>query len=124
MQNIELSKNHLNFEDIMLPEMGFQGRYVRLGEVEDLKVASRPRRCWLIKKMNGRLKGIKLSRSRKLNWKAFSMVILPRRIARIYGEIVKRMKNMEDVCPAIVFSCHWGFPVLSHSTVKSRRNTF
>ncbi|KAK4378775.1 hypothetical protein RND71_000637 [Anisodus tanguticus] len=71
--------------------MGFQGRYERLGGVEERVIAIRPRRCWLINKMNGRFRGIKLSRTRKLNWKAFSSLVkLPRRIARIYGEIVKK----------------------------------
>ncbi|KAJ8572730.1 hypothetical protein K7X08_009241 [Anisodus acutangulus] len=78
--------------------MGFQGRYERLGGVEERVIAIRPRRCWLINKMNGRFRGIKLSRTRKLNWKAFSSLVkLPRRIARIYGEIVNKMKNMEDL---------------------------
>uniref|UniRef100_A0A3Q7EPH1 Uncharacterized protein n=1 Tax=Solanum lycopersicum TaxID=4081 RepID=A0A3Q7EPH1_SOLLC len=103
--------------------MGFQGRYERL--VEERVIVIRPRRCWLIKKMNGRFRGFKLSKSRKLNWKSFSsFVILPKRVARIYGEIVKRMKNMEDVCPAFVLSCQWGLPVLSHSPVKSPKNFF
>nr|GMD42335.1 TRNA-specific 2-thiouridylase [Ipomoea batatas] len=49
-------------------------------------------------------------------WKAFCVVILPRRIARVYGEIAKRVKIMENVCPAILFSSsQWGLPVLSHS---------
>lgn len=84
-------------------------RYERLGGVEEKVTNSR--KCY------GRFKGLRLSHSRKLNWKAFSEVSLPRKIARLYGEIVKRMK-MEEICPAIVFSCQWGLPVLSHSTVK------
>lgn len=72
--------------------------------------------------MNGRLKGLRLLQSRKLIWKPFSVnLILSRRIARIYADIVKGMKKMDEICPAIVFSCQWGLPILSHSSVSSRK---
>ncbi|KAL1534972.1 hypothetical protein AAHA92_31083 [Salvia divinorum] len=65
-------------------------------------------------------KGVKLSRSRRLNWKPFSiMLTLSRRIARFYGGFVKRMK-MDEACPTIAFSYQWGIPVLSHSSSISR----
>lgn len=78
------------------------------------------RQVWT-KKVRGRVvKGVKLSRARKLNWKPFSIVfVLSRRIARFYGGFVKRMK-MDEACPAIVFSYQWGIPVLSHSSSVSR----
>ncbi|KAK2966186.1 hypothetical protein RJ640_008752 [Escallonia rubra] len=108
----------------MLLQMGFgemverrrSKRYERLTD-DDEKMPS-PKRRW-VKRMNGRLKGLRLSRSRKLNWKAFSVVILPKRIARIYADIVKRIMKMDAVCPGIIFSCQWGLPVLSHPTSSS-----
>ncbi|GAA0164577.1 hypothetical protein LIER_20175 [Lithospermum erythrorhizon] len=107
--------------------MGFQqfmegrwnGRYERLGSNDER--AGRSKRRW-VKKLNGRLRGIRLSRSRRLNWKAFSFVLLPKRIARFYADIMKRV-NMEDVYPAITFSYHWGLPVLSHSNNLRCRNS-
>lgn len=86
--------------------------------------AQRPKRQW-VKKMNGRLKGFRISPSRKLNWKPFSSVWLPRKMARIYTQIVKRMMKMKmnnnGVCPSFIFSCHWGLPVLSHPSVNRRK---
>lgn len=80
------------------------------------KVASPGRRHW-VKKMNGRLKGLRLSRSRRLTLKVFSVVVLSSRIGRIYTKVVNRMK-IEGGCPAIIFSTQWGLPVLSHPSVK------
>ncbi|KAK9291707.1 hypothetical protein L1049_019656 [Liquidambar formosana] len=105
--------------------MGFQGvvgghlrsRYEKLSSADEKAV--RPRRRW-VKKMNGRLRGLRLARSRKLTLKAFSVILLPR-IAKIYADIVNRMKT-EGICPAIIFSSHWGLPVLSHSSVKCRKS--
>ncbi|KAL2491049.1 Uncharacterized protein Adt_26677 [Abeliophyllum distichum] len=101
---------------------GFKGhrgrRYERLRSDDD-KVG-KPKWCWM-KKMNGKLKGLRLLQSRKLIWKPFSInLILSRRIARIYADIVEGMK-MDEICPAIVFSCQWGLPILSHSSVRSRK---
>lgn len=96
-------------------------RYERLTSCDE--TVARPRR-WCFKKLNGRFKGLRISRSRKLNWKPFSLLVLPRRIAAIYAAIVKRMK-MDDLCPAIVFSSQWGLPVLSHSsTFQCSRSAF
>ncbi|KAI3448409.1 hypothetical protein Pfo_005074, partial [Paulownia fortunei] len=98
----------------------WRGRYEKLAGGDEK--SARTRRFWL-KKLNGRIKGLKLSRSRKLNWKPFSIsFILSRKIAKICADFVKRMK-MDEACPAIVFSCQWGLPVLSHSSVKSRKNS-
>ncbi|PSS08439.1 TRNA-specific 2-thiouridylase [Actinidia chinensis var. chinensis] len=109
----------------MFLEMGFQyafggrwrsTRYEKLIGIDEIVKAGRPRGRW-VTKMNGKLKGLRLSRSKKFNWKAFSLVISPRRIAEVYVDVVSRMK-MDDICPAIVFSGQWGLPVLSHSHVK------
>ncbi|KAL6323985.1 hypothetical protein AAG906_006256 [Vitis piasezkii] len=75
-----------------LAEGRLRSRYERLA-TDDVK-AARPRRSW-VKKMNGRLKGLRLSRSRKLILKGFSVVLVPRRVVRIYTDIVNRM--MVDV---------------------------
>ncbi|KAK6911731.1 hypothetical protein RJ641_023824 [Dillenia turbinata] len=102
--------------------LGMRGHYYkRLKATEEKKVTTRPRRGW-VKIMNGRLKGLRLSpRSRKLNWKTFSIIVKPRRIAGIYAEIVKRLNMVDELCPTIIFSSHWGLPVLSHSSYWSRK---
>lgn len=81
----------------------------------------RPRRRWS-QKLNSRLKGFRVSRLRKLNWKAYSVVIWSKKIARIYAELVNRILNIQGVCPGIIFSCQWGLPVLSHPNAKCRRS--
>lgn len=92
-------------------------RYKKLNSMNE-KMGRSGRQQW-VKKMNGRLKGLRLSRSRKLTLKVFFM--FPSRIAKIYAEIVNRMK-IDDMYPSFIFSSQWGLPVLSHSTVKCRRN--
>jgi len=66
------------------------------------------RRCW-VKSVNGRLRGLRLSRCRKLS------LLFSSRIVRLYTEVVNTM-NMENIYPAIVLSTQWGLPVLSHSS--------
>ncbi|KAE9446725.1 hypothetical protein C3L33_21367, partial [Rhododendron williamsianum] len=92
-------------------------RYEKLTGIDHEKAAARPRRRWAMK-MNGRFRGIRLPRCRKLNWRAFAILMSPKRIAEMYGEIINRMKMMDDICPGIVFSGHWGLPVLSHSIIR------
>ncbi|KAH1259174.1 hypothetical protein GmHk_03G008710 [Glycine max] len=77
------------------------------------------RSCW-VKSLNGRLRGLRLSRSRKLS---LGVVVLSSRIVRLYNEVVNQMMNMENIYPAIVLSTQWGLPVLSHSShvCRSRR---
>ncbi|KAK4427535.1 hypothetical protein Salat_1522400 [Sesamum alatum] len=95
-------------------ELGWRGRYERLCEE---RTVIRTRRFLIMRRVDGRIKGVKLSRARKLNWKPFSiMFVLSRKIAGF----VKRMK-MDDACPAIIFSCQWGLPVISHSSVNTRK---
>ncbi|GLT34165.1 hypothetical protein SLA2020_086980 [Shorea laevis] len=94
-------------------------RYEKLKHVGDTTKVGRPRKRW-VKKMKG---GIRLSRSRKLIFKAFSMVVLGGRVARVYADIIDRMK-MDGLCPSIIFSTQWGLPVLSHPSLKCRKTTF
>ena len=108
--------------------MGFQDivggrlrcRYERLSGIDHEKVTKPAGRCW-VKKTNGRLKGLRLSRSRKLTLKVFSVVVFTSRIARIYNEIVNRM-SIDGVYPNVIFTSQWGLPVLSHSSVKCRKS--
>lgn len=104
--------------------MGFQDlvgsrlrcRYKKLNNADE-KVA-RPRSCW-VQKGNGRgLKGLRLSRSRKIILKAFSVMVSPIRIARIYGDIANRVND--GVCPAIIFPTQWGLPVVSHLSASRK----
>ncbi|KAJ9186081.1 hypothetical protein P3X46_005623 [Hevea brasiliensis] len=71
--------------------------------------------------MNGGLKGLRLSRSRKLTFKALSVMVLPSRIVRMYADIISRIK-MDDLYPNIIFSTQWGLPILFHPSVKCRRS--
>ncbi|OIW07056.1 hypothetical protein TanjilG_02690 [Lupinus angustifolius] len=76
---------------------------------ENQKMA-RPGRLW-VKAMDGRLRGLRLSRSRKLSLRAFSAILLPRRkLVRIYNDFVNQM-NLENMCSAIVLPTQWGLPV-------------
>ncbi|CAL5399154.1 unnamed protein product [Camellia sinensis] len=106
----------MGFEDVVGGR--WTTRYKRLTSSDREKVAVRPRRRW-VTRMNGKLKGFRLPQSKRLNWKAFSIVMLPRRMAQICAEVVNRMKT-DEICPAIIFSGQWGLPVLSHSNVKCR----
>ncbi|KAL0364912.1 UNVERIFIED_CONTAM: hypothetical protein Sangu_0588800 [Sesamum angustifolium] len=93
----------------------WRGRYERLYDSNEERTV-RTRR-FLMRRVDGRVKGVKLSRARKLNWKPFSiMFVLSRKIAGF----VRRLK-MDDACPAIIFSCQWGLPVISHSSVNRRQ---
>ncbi|GLT45385.1 hypothetical protein SLA2020_192190 [Shorea laevis] len=94
-------------------------RYEKLKHSDETTNVGRPRKHW-VKKMKG---GIRLSRSRKLIFKAFSMVVLAGRVARVYADIIDRMK-MDGLCPSIIFSTQWGLPVLSHTSLKCRKTTF
>ncbi|KAK6915762.1 hypothetical protein RJ641_020879 [Dillenia turbinata] len=100
----------MGFQEIV--GFGMRGHsYKRLKATEEKKVTTRPRRGW-VKKMNGRLKGLRLSRRPpKLNWKTFSIIVMPRRIAGVYAEIVKRINIVDELCPTIIFSSHWGLPI-------------
>lgn len=107
MQNISCVANALRYERLK-------------ADANNAKVVMiKPRkRCWLKRmRMKGGVKGVRLSRSRKLIMKAFSVVVLAGRMAKLYADIVERMK-MDGFCPNIIFSTQWGFPVLSHP--KSR----
>ncbi|KAF3454760.1 hypothetical protein FNV43_RR05208 [Rhamnella rubrinervis] len=101
---------------------GMRHRYEKLSSSMMNEKTARPGSHW-VKKMNGRLKGLRLCRPRKLTLKVFSVVVLSSRIARIYSEVVNRMK-IDGVCPNINFSTQWGLPVLSHPSVKSRKRVF
>ena len=106
--------------------MGFQGmvgarlrsscRYEKLSNHVDEKAAKQGR-CFWVKKTNGRLRGIRLSRSRKLTLKVFSVVLFTNRIVKMYNEVVKRMSLDHGEYPNMIFTTHWGLPVLSHSSV-------
>ncbi|CAJ2631801.1 unnamed protein product [Trifolium pratense] len=73
------------------------------------------KRCTWVKSLNGRLRGLRLSRSRKF----FSTVLFSSRIVRIYNEVVNRIMNMESSYPVIVLPTQWGLPVLSHHPSRS-----
>lgn len=73
------------------------------------------RRCFWVKKMNGKkiIKGVKISRCRRVvNWKRFSWVVFPRKISRIYSHFVKRLIELDG--NSVIFATTWGIPVLSN----------
>ncbi|QHO45197.1 hypothetical protein HN51_014795 [Arachis hypogaea] len=79
---------------------GMRSGYERLGK----------QRCW-VKFVNGRLRGIRLSRSKRLSLKAFTIS----KIMRMYNDVVNRM-NLQQVLgnAAVVIPTQWGLPVISH----------
>lgn len=81
------------------------------------------RSCSWVKSVNGRLRGLRLSRrTKKLSLRSFSIILLSSRIVRIYNEVVNRIMKMENTYPTIVLPTQWGFPVLSHPSVVCRRS--
>ncbi|KAK7269502.1 hypothetical protein RIF29_22233 [Crotalaria pallida] len=89
--------------------------YVRLTSA-DQKMARPGRRCW-VKAMNGRLRGLRLSRSRKLSVRAFSAMLLPSRIVvGMYNDFVNQI-SLENMSSAIVLSSQFGLPVISHPSI-------
>ncbi|MQL96133.1 hypothetical protein Taro_028802 [Colocasia esculenta] len=107
--------------------MGLQGmvrgrsrcrRYQRLQDDEDVeKAAARPRRRWARKSADGKVLGFRVSSSKKrLTWRGFSLLLLPRRLCHMYAEVLTDIMALEGVHPTIVFSSQWGLPVLSHSS--------
>ncbi|CAL0300169.1 unnamed protein product [Lupinus luteus] len=88
----------------------------------DQKISRQGGHCW-VKSMNGRLRGLRLSRSRKVSVRAFSAILLPSRIlVRIYNDVVNQM-NLENMCSATVLATQWGLPVLSHPSIVCRNVT-
>lgn len=77
-------------------------------------VASPRRRCFWVKKMNGKvtIRGVKISRCKRVNWKRFSLLAFPRKFARIYSEVVKRLIELDG--SSIIFATTWGIPVISN----------
>ncbi|KAJ0521739.1 hypothetical protein HanRHA438_Chr10g0452381 [Helianthus annuus] len=76
----------------------------------------------LLKKVNRRFKGFRLIVTRKLKWRRFWMAVMPsKRTMKIYSDMVNQMK-VDGSYPAIVFSCQWGLPVLSHPTSSCRNS--
>ncbi|KAM7470147.1 hypothetical protein LguiA_008330 [Lonicera macranthoides] len=103
-----------------------RARYERLIGDDIKKVTVLPRRRQIMNKINGRTlkrKGIRLMRARKLNWKAiFGAIIWPKRIAKIYADVVARMK-MDGVYPGIGFSCQWGLPNTKPHAMKGKNGS-
>ncbi|KAL5767020.1 hypothetical protein ACOSP7_013598 [Xanthoceras sorbifolium] len=113
---------HMSFQD-MLWDRRVRCRYEKLTDDDKEKVAAarpRNRRCW-VKKMNGGLKGLRLSRPRKLTLKSLPVMVLPSKIVKIYADILESMK-MDGLCPNIIFTTQWGLPVLAHPSLKCKRN--
>lgn len=104
--------------------MGFQ-EMVRGRKYEKLSEKRQEKWFW-VKRANScgnnglkRLKGIRISRSKKLTLKLFSVTT---KIVKMYNEVIKRMNAIDHrgVYPNIVFTSHWGLPVLSHSSSFDR----
>ncbi|XP_008811642.2 uncharacterized protein LOC103722748 [Phoenix dactylifera] len=93
-----------------------EGRYKRLRNEVEKPV--RPPRRWLRKVKGKVIISFRVSPSRRLKWMRY--IVVPRRVAELYAEIVKTMRR-DAVYPTIIFSCQWGLPVLSHPTVGSRK---
>lgn len=84
---------------------------------------ARPRRRWP-KRMNIKLKGLRISGRRKLKLKALAVIFWPRKIAKICADILDKIMKIDGACPGIIFSSQLGFPVLCHPTSECRRNAF
>ncbi|KAL1212735.1 hypothetical protein V5N11_021289 [Cardamine amara subsp. amara] len=83
-------------------------RYQKLSQHYEKVTTTRTKRHNLGKKLEGRSKGFRLNRSRRLVLKA---LVLPRRILSIYARITDKM-NREGLYPNLILSSHWGFPIV------------
>ncbi|CAA7017197.1 unnamed protein product [Microthlaspi erraticum] len=79
-------------------------RYQKLSQI----TTTRTTRHNCGKKLDGRSKGFRLNRSRRLVLKA---LVLPRRIVSIYARITDKM-NREGFYSNLTLSSHWGFPIV------------
>ncbi|XP_022547382.2 uncharacterized protein LOC103837131 [Brassica rapa] len=82
-------------------------RYQKLGHHYEKATTRTIRHNWG-KKIEGRSKGFRLNRPRRLVLKA---LVLPRRISSIYARITDKM-NMEGFYSNLVLFSHWGFPIV------------
>ncbi|XAR49211.1 hypothetical protein NMG60_11032326 [Bertholletia excelsa] len=86
--------------------------YKKLTSIDEKE--ARPRSRW-VTRMNGKLKGLRLSNCRKLNWKAFSVSVIPK---------TRTAMNIDDMLsPSIIFCGQWGLPMLSHHFSANRRTS-
>uniref|UniRef100_A0A7N0U821 Uncharacterized protein n=1 Tax=Kalanchoe fedtschenkoi TaxID=63787 RepID=A0A7N0U821_KALFE len=92
-----------------------RNRYKKLTDDDDDEKAARPRKRWVVRKMSGGVRGVRLARTRRFTFRALSVMLMPKSIAALCSEILARLRT-EGVCPSIVFSSQWGLPVLSHSS--------
>ncbi|GAB4847779.1 hypothetical protein Ancab_026842 [Ancistrocladus abbreviatus] len=83
---------------------------------------ARPRGRWT-KRIKRRIRGVKQLRQRKVNWRAFSLAMLPRRIGRMCAQIAKRLMSLEGALPNLIFATNWGLPVLSAASSVNCRKT-
>ncbi|ESQ32174.1 hypothetical protein EUTSA_v10005177mg [Eutrema salsugineum] len=88
-------------------------RYQKLSHHYE-KVKTRTIRHNWRKKIEGRSKGLRLNRPRRLVLKA---LVLPRRIFSIYTQITNKM-NREGFYPNLILSSHWGFPIVLEKKLK------
>ncbi|KAK1419265.1 hypothetical protein QVD17_28429 [Tagetes erecta] len=103
--------------------MGFQDLIERCNNkrYKKLSAGKKP----LLKKVNRRFKGFRLMVTRKLKWRSFWIAVMPsKRTLKMYSDMLNQMK-VDGSYPAIVFTSHWGLPVLVHpSSYKSSNVSF
>lgn len=78
-------------EEEVRPSMRKSGRRSRRGKFVGFLISSR--RC-------------------RLRWRRFPVILLPRKVAGIYAEIVLNM-IVNGIQPTVMFTSQWGLPVLS-----------
>ncbi|KAF8099363.1 hypothetical protein N665_0245s0041 [Sinapis alba] len=83
-------------------------RYQKLSHHHYEKVTTRVIRHNWEKKLEGRSKGFRLNRPRRLVLKA---LVVPRRISSIYARITDKM-NSEGFYSNLILFSHWGFPIV------------
>ncbi|KAJ4887970.1 hypothetical protein Rs2_27718 [Raphanus sativus] len=79
-----------------------------------VKVTPRAKRHNCGKKIEGKSKGFRLNRPRKLVLKA---LVLPRRILSIYSRIADKMYR-EGFYSSLILSSHWGFPIVLENKLR------
>ncbi|KAG2278539.1 uncharacterized protein LOC111210111 [Brassica napus] len=82
-------------------------RYQKLGHHYEKATTRTIRHNWG-KKIEGRSKGFRLNRPRKL---VLNALVLPRRISSIYSRVKDKL-NKEGFCSNLILFSHWGFPIV------------
>ncbi|KAH0451246.1 hypothetical protein IEQ34_018545 [Dendrobium chrysotoxum] len=74
---------------------------------------ARPRGRWL-RRIDGKVFGLRLNWCRRFKWRCFSSVLMPRKVADLCSEMKEKVKQNAVLVPTIFFASQWGISILSN----------